>query len=388
MTGGRGKAYQAPGIISIPVSFDHIFAAKESNQWQDRQIKADGDQVRTELNERARLLRALDRDGPDRAPCVSPLQTGTLDLMEASGCFWPEAIRDPGKMFCLSRAAHDVAGLEGVRVPFDVTAEASVLGARTGREAIDRQPSIAVPALRDREELDRLEVVDPSSGEATRAVISAVDMLFSRLEGVPVICGIVAPFMLACQLLGIELTLMNIVNDPSFVRMLVRKAEQFDQRYVVAAVDAGADVVTMIDATATGDILSAPQYQEFALPYEIGLALRARFGGARSVLHICGNTGPLLGSIKGCGANALSVDQCMDLAAVKEALDGQMALIGNVSPTGSLLFGTADEVGKGIERLHAGRVDVLAPGCGLAPRTPTKNIQAMVRVAKEWPGIK
>ena len=90
------------------------------------------------------------------------------------------------------------------------------------------------------------------------------------------------------------------------VRMLVRKAEQFDQRYVVAAVDAGADVVAMIN-TATGDILSAPQYQEFALPYEIGLAFRARFGGARSVLHICGNTGPLLGFIKGCGANALSV---------------------------------------------------------------------------------
>jgi MtaA/CmuA family methyltransferase len=197
-------------------------------------------------------LRALDQDPLDRVPCASPLQTGTVELMERTGCYWPEAFRDPRKMSCLSRAAHDIAGLEGVRVPFDVTVEANVLGARTGREGLDRQPSISFATLKDREDLDRLEIVDPSSGDATKAVLSAVDMLSSMMEGVPVICGIVAPFMLACQILGIEQMLMNIMTDPSFVRMLVRKAEQFDQMYVVSAVDAGADVITLIDATATG----------------------------------------------------------------------------------------------------------------------------------------
>jgi [methyl-Co(III) methanol-specific corrinoid protein]:coenzyme M methyltransferase len=337
--------------------------------------------VRPDLNERARLLRALDRDQPDRVPCMSPLQTGTVELMEASGCFWPEAIRDPGKMYCLSRAAHDIAGLEGVRVPFDVTAEASVLGARTGREALDRQPSIAVTAIKDREELDRLEILEPCSGQATKAVLTVVDLLSTRMEGVPVVCGIVAPFMLACQLLGIELTLMNIVKEPSFVRMLVRKAEQFDQRYVVSAVEAGADVITLIDATATGDILSAKQYEDYALPYETGTALRARFGGARSVLHICGDTSALLESIRGSGATALSVDQCMDLVKVREALKDDMALIGNVSPTGSLLFGTPGDVDLESRGCLRAGVDVLAPGCGLAPRTPTGNIKAMVMTA-------
>ena len=334
--------------------------------------------MRTELNERERLLRALDMDPLDRVPCVSPLQTGTVDLMERSQCFWPEAFRDPKKMYCLSRAGHDVAGLEGVRVPFDVTAEASVLGAKTGREGVDRQPSISFTALKDREELDRLEIVEPSSGQATRAVLSAVDLLFSRMEGVPVICGIVAPFMLASQILSTEQTLMNIVKDPSFVRMLVRKAEQFDQMYVVSAVDAGADVITLIDATASGDILSAQQYAEYALPSETGLALRARFGGARSVLHICGETGHLLPSIKRSGATALSVDQRMDPVKVKKVLNGEMALIGNVSPTESLLFGTPDTVETESRACLRAGVDVLAPGCGLAPRTPTGNIRAMV----------
>ena len=326
-------------------------------------------------------MRALDRDAPDRVPCVSPLQTGTVPLMEACGCYWPEAIRDPAKMFCLSQAAHDIAGLEGVRVPFDVTTEASVLGATTGRGAVDRQPSISVPALRDREGLDQLEIVEPSSGGATKAVLTAVDLLSSHMEGIPVICGIVAPFMLACQLLGIEQTLMNMVREPSFVRMLVRKAEQFDQSYVVSAIDAGADVITLIDATATGDILGTPQYEEFALPYETGLALRARFGGARSVLHICGNTYNLLDPIKGSGATGLSVDQCMDLLQVRKALGGDMALIGNVSPTGSLLFGTAAQVEEESRACLMAGVDVLAPGCGLAPRTPTDNIKRMVRTA-------
>ena len=339
--------------------------------------------MRTDLNERARLLRALDLDPLDRVPCVSPLQTGTVELMEHSGCSWPEAFRDPWKMYCLSRAGHDVAGLEGVRVPFDVTVEASVLGATTGREGRDRQPSISVTALRDREGLDRLEVVEPGSGEATRVVLSALDKLSSGMEGVPVICGIVAPFMLACQMLSVELTLMNIVKDPAFVRMVVRKAEQFDQMYVAAAVEAGADVITLIDATATGSILSGLQYEEYALPYETDMALRARFGGARSVLHICGDTSKLLDSIRSSGATGLSVDQCMDLAVVKKVLGGEMSLIGNVSPTGSLLFGTPEQVGdESLACLNAGG-DVLAPGCGLAPRTPTENVRAMVRAAKK-----
>jgi MtaA/CmuA family methyltransferase len=340
----------------------------------------------SELNQRARLLRALDMDPLDRIPCVSPLQTGTLELMEMSGCSWPDAFRDPRKMYCLSRAAHDIAGLEGVRVPFDVTVEASVLGAETGREATDRQPSISRTALNDLEDLERLEVTEPASGKATKAVLSAVDLLFSRMEGVPVICGIVAPFMLACQMLGLEQSLMNLVREPSFVRMLVRKAERFDQMYVVAAVDAGADVITIIDATASGDILSAQQYEEYALPSETGLALRARFGGARSVLHICGHIDHLLPVIRGSGATALSVDQCMDLATVKEALNGELALIGNVSPTESLLFGTPDAVEMESTACCRAGVNVLSPGCGLAPRTPTRNIKAMVGIAKNFPG--
>jgi [methyl-Co(III) methylamine-specific corrinoid protein]:coenzyme M methyltransferase len=321
-------------------------------------------------------------DQLDRVPCASPLQTGTVELMERSGCYWPEAIRDPTKMYCLSRAAHDFAGLEAVRVPFDVTAEANVLGAMTGRNGVDRQPSITVTALTDRNELDRLEVVEPSSGNATKAVLSAVNLLSTRMEEVPVICGIVAPFMLACQILSIELTLMNIVKDSSFVGILVRKAEQFDQMYVAAAIDAGADVITLIDATATGNILSKEQYEEYALPYEAGLTLGARSGGARSVLHICGETGNLLGSIKTCGANGLSVDQCMDLVTVKKALDGKMALVGNVSPTGSLLFGTTGQVEDESFACLGACVDVLAPGCGLAPRTRTENIKAMVGAVK------
>jgi len=341
--------------------------------------------VRPELNERARLLRALDMDPLDRVPCVSPLQTGTVELMEQSGCFWPQAFRDPEQMYGLSRAGHDIAGLEGVRVPFDVTVEASALGASTGREGGDRQPSISRTALNDREELDRLEVIEPSACAATAAVLSTVDLLSSQMEGVPVICGIVAPFMLACQMLSIEQTLMNIVRDPSFVRMLVRKAENFDQMYLVSALNAGADVITLIDAAASGDILSAQQYEEHALPSEIGMALRTRFGGGRSILHICGQTGHLLGSIKGSGAMALSVDQCMDLAKVREILNGRMSLIGNVSPTESLLFGTPGEVESESRACLDHDVNVLAPGCGLAPRTPPGNVQAMVRTAKEAP---
>lgn len=63
----------------------------------------------------------MDLKTVDRVPCACPLQTGTIDLMRDSGAFWPEAHVNPAAMAKLARAARDIAGIESVRVPFEVS---------------------------------------------------------------------------------------------------------------------------------------------------------------------------------------------------------------------------------------------------------------------------
>jgi uroporphyrinogen-III decarboxylase len=72
------------------------------------------------MDEKERLWRALRFESVDRVPCISPMQTATIERMKASAWYWPDAHRDPEKMANLALAANRFAGLENARVPFEV----------------------------------------------------------------------------------------------------------------------------------------------------------------------------------------------------------------------------------------------------------------------------
>ncbi|OPY33155.1 MAG: Methylcobamide:CoM methyltransferase MtbA [Methanomassiliicoccales archaeon PtaU1.Bin124] len=337
------------------------------------------------LNEKERLLNMLDRQPVDRVPCACPLQTGTVELMAACGSYWPDANHDPKKMSVLAKAAHDLAGIESVRVPFDVTVDASAFGAATGYDAVDRQPAIIDTVMSEPEMVSDTPIPDPWKDGRAPVLLEAIHEL-SRLEDVPVICGIVAPFMLAAQLRGGQVTLMDLILRPDVVKEALEKAMEWDVAFAKAAIDAGADVITLIDATASGDILSPSQYEEFALPYQKFVLHEIDQAGGYGILHICGDTHQNMPLMLRSRAKGISVDQCMDIGWVKEQARGKAAVIGNVNPTSTLLFGRTEDVSNEAQECLRDGCDVLAPGCGFAPRTPLANMRAMVSVAtRHWP---
>ena len=306
------------------------------------------------LNEKNRLLDVLELKDVDRVPCASPLQTGTVDLMRASGAFWPEANNDARLMARLARAAHTVAGIESVRVPFDVSVDASAFGAVAGKETMDRQPSILEPTICSPKDLDKAKVPDPTRDGRAPIVLEAIKGL-ARISRTPVICGIVSPFMLAVQLRGGQEGIMDVIARPGFLKEVLEIATEWNIVYAQAALRAGADIITMIDATASGDILGPSQYAEFAMPYQKRVVGEIRKAGGYSILHICGQTVENMSFMVRSGANGISVDQQMDIGWVKERVNGKAAVIGNVSPTSTLLFdkpmdvmiGSADALTRG-----------------------------------------
>ncbi len=83
-----------------------------------------------------------------------------------------------------------------------------------------------------------------------------------------------------------------------------------------------------------------------------------------------------------CGFSALSIEEKVDLSTAKSLLkDRRVVLVGNVPSAGVLLTGTEEDVFNASRQAIASGVDILAPSCGIAPRTPTRNLQAMVRAA-------
>lgn len=43
-----------------------------------------------------------------------------------------------------------------------------------------------------------------------------------------------------------------------------------------------------------------------------------------------------------------------------------------------MLTGTCEEIKEDARRCVEGGINVLAPGCGIAPKTPIKNIRALI----------
>lgn len=333
------------------------------------------------MNERDRLLAVLEHRPVDRVPVVSPTQTGTVDLMKATGAYWPQANEEADLMFRLALAARTMAGLEGCRVPFDAAVDASAFGAVTSYESMRRPPAIVGRPMSSRESIDLHDVPDPHRDGRAPVVLKAVSLLRQALgDESPVMCGVISAFTLAGQLRGEADMLMDLITDPGLLKAVLDKAMDWDMEYMKAAVEAGADIIVLVDATASGDILGPEQFEEFALPYQQKIARAVREVGAKSILHICGNTSLNLPLMRKSGVDGIGVDQSMDMREVKKVLGPGCAAVGNISPTGTLLFRSPEYVIEECRDCIEAGTDILAPGCGFAPETPLANMKAMASV--------
>lgn len=91
------------------------------------------------MSYRERFLAALAQEKVNRTLVAVPTNTGTIDLMHASGAFWPDAQRDAKKMAEFALAAHRIAGIESATVPFDKFVECEAYGSKLDGWSQDRQ---------------------------------------------------------------------------------------------------------------------------------------------------------------------------------------------------------------------------------------------------------
>jgi uroporphyrinogen decarboxylase len=104
------------------------------------------------------------------------------------------------------------------------------------------------------------------------------------------------------------------------------------------------------------------------------------------VLHICGDTTPILDDVVQSGADGIELDYKTDMQRAHDALAGRMCFVGNIDPSGVLALGGVEDVERETEKLLAVFADtpgfILNAGCAIPPNTPAENIEAMIRVAR------
>ncbi|MFP4196640.1 MAG: MtaA/CmuA family methyltransferase [Methanomassiliicoccales archaeon] len=335
------------------------------------------------MNPLDRWLASMEGRELDRPPVCCMTTSANLDQMEAVGVYWPEAHSDPGLMTDLALAANRVVGFESVRIPFCLTVEAEILGAEVDLTKVDRNPMIKGHPF-DEETVDQIEVPDDVMERGRAKVVKeSTEILKERVGGeLPIVVGSTGPFTLASHLVGAENLLLWIVTNPDAVHQALRGATEMVERFNRELDSLGVDAIQQSDPSASTDMLSGEMFDEFAAPY-----IRRSFEGvenAKSVLHICGNTTPLLEHMIATGVDGLSIEEKVDPQEAVDIVNGRAALVGNIGIVKPLLQGTPYEVREDTMRVCEAGFNVVNPGCGMAAKVPNENLRAMVEAVRSF----
>jgi MtaA/CmuA family methyltransferase len=332
------------------------------------------------VTQKERLIKALRKEPTDRKPFICPGGMMTMivtDVMGPSENSWPKAHSSAQGMAALTLAAHTLSGFENLGVPFCMTVEAEGMGAEVDLGTRESEPKVLNYAINTMEEIDRLAALDVSKGRA-KVCVDAIRILKERVPHLPVIANVTGPISLATSLVDPLVYYRALIKDKKPAHRLTEIAAQNAVVFGEAMLQAGADVVCIADPSATGEIIGRKAFEEFVVPYVNKMIdrFRTRFD-VPSIVHICGNVKTLGGALSAIEADAISIDSLVSIPLLKTMI-GEKVAMGNVS-THLLASGTPEAVLRAASACLASGADILAPACGISPKTPVRNVQNLLR---------
>jgi [methyl-Co(III) methanol-specific corrinoid protein]:coenzyme M methyltransferase len=330
-----------------------------------------------------RFEKALKGESLDMVPVCSVTQTGTVELMEMTGAYWPQASYDAHKMAALALAGHEIAGFENVRCPFCTTVLAETLGCTVAEGSVDIQPYVTDFPCKKKKDVKDITVPDSLlESRRTSVVLDAVGILKGHVgEDVPVVAGLVGPAGLASMLAGMKNYLMWFVTNPEVVEELMGVLTEVCIEYANGLLERGADAVTLIDSEAGPDIIAPQMFETSVFPLHRKFCREVK---GLKILHMCGDATAVLDPLADVGFEGISIEEKVGVSFAKRIVGNRVCLIGNVSPSDTLLTKGPEEVMIEARACLEDGIDILAPGCGLAPHTPLENIKALFRARDEY----
>ena len=327
-----------------------------------------------------RIFAVLNHQKPDRMPCFGANSTVTYEQMEKVQAFWPEAHEKGELMAKQALAAYTILGFDAVRVPFCQTFEAEALGCTVksgktkGIPGIDHPPTVYT--------LDDTPVFpdDFLSRGRIPELLKAVRILKKEVgDEVAIVAGIIGPWTIAGSLLDTTIILKASFKQPDKIPPFLEVCEKAGTMLANALIDAGADIIVNEDMTASPDLIIPKSYRDLELGYQ-----KKQFDAIKvpKILHICGKVDAIVEWMGQTGADILSIEPDADVALAREKCGPDMILMGGVDVKNTLFMQNAETVRAEAEKSIAKGIQMLAPGCAIAPGTPMENLLAMVDVAK------
>lgn len=329
------------------------------------------------MDEKERLLSVLKGDRVDRPPVICPGGMMSACVTEISDLVGGGHHSDTGAMVSAARKINELIGFENYGVPFCLTAEVEALGASVNlgdnliEPRVTRYNDEPLEAIMDNYQ------VDVTAGRMG-IVLEAIREL--RNSRVPVIGNVSGHISTATSVVDPLEIFKMLRREPERAARFMAFINDYLVRYALEMVKAGADVISISDPTATGEILGPRNFQKFAVPFYQNIIKTLHKEGIPVILHICGNAHNIVESLNEVKANAVSFDSIVNMKFAREVL--KTGLMGNVN-TQLLHTGEKEKIVSITRNALHSKVDIVAPACGLSMATPISNLKTMTDYVKE-----
>lgn len=340
----------------------------------------------------------MNKENLDRPPAAIFTQSATIGQMDALGAAWPEAHKDANLMATLATGTIECYGFEGARTCFCLTAETETLGAEVQVDKKDAAPMIrshpchfdAMSGEYDDLTEKLMPVEDFLKSGRVKTIIDSVEILKNNKvqnvkkwnsEEYPIVAGNTGVFTLCGNLCDTENIIFGMMMDTDAVDKWTAAITPYVHAYSQALIDAGADVIQTSEPSGSTDMLSPDMFEEAA-----GKACRealATKGGFGNILHICGDTSPILEQMATV-TTGISIEEKVAPEVAVQHVGGKTVLVGNVGSVRPLYQGTPAEVVTGVKHSVDAGFNIISSGCGVAPSTSDENMQAFVDTVKSY----
>lgn len=337
-----------------------------------------------------RLLRACRREATDRPPVWMMRQAGRyLPQYRAvrAGSDFLSMVRTPELAAEVTIQPVDLMHVDAAIIFSDILVVPNAMG-MTLRVDEGVGPRFDSP-LRSPGSLESLRKVTPQ--EDIKYTLDAIRLVKRELrDRVPVIGFAGAPWTLAAYMIegggskDFQHAKRAMLAEPAFMHELLDRLAEEVGAFLLAQVEAGADVLQLFDSWAGS--LTPEDYRTFALPALARAATIARTSGVPLIVFPHG--APLLLEEVAVATNAdvIGADWRIDPAEARRIADKlDIAVQGNLDP--SVLYGSPSVIRErtlAMLRDFAGPGHIANLGHGIFPDVPVPHAAAFIDTVREW----
>ena len=222
--------------------------------------------------------------------------------------------------------------------------EAEAAGCEVRFPETNDVPAVVTRALGPGDEPRELRIPDPEKDGRMPVFLEAGRRVASRLGAALVVRGALsAPFSIAAELVGAEVLLLALLDDPDWASRLLERTAAMAAAYGRAFHERGLGVI-LFDSHAAPPLVPPRLYEKIVLPPTASVIAHFRRElGIPLVPYIMGgDTAPLLDLILATGTNNVLCDFRADLSAFVTRLAGRPVLLrANLDPR--FLFAASPE---------------------------------------------